>query len=66
MDGETWKVAGSPELRAGETYLLCLRRRPAGTWSPVLLAYGVLREAAGRNGTPILEPVEESFQAGAS
>jgi matrixin len=62
VDGEEWKVFGAPRFTAGESYLLSLRRKPDGLWSPVLLAYGVLRETRGVNGESLLVPADEAFE----
>ncbi len=61
VDGETWMVPGSPRFATGETYLLSLRRKAGDLWTPVLLAYGLLRETPARDGSLLLEPIEDAL-----
>lgn len=59
VDGTGWAVAGAPRFAAGETYMLFLKRRPDGTWQPAVMAWGLLHQIEGRDGSTLLAPVAE-------
>jgi hypothetical protein len=59
-DGErAWLVPGSPSFETGASYLLALRRKNAKVWLPATLAYGVLKEQSGRDGSMVLAPIDD-------
>ncbi len=60
VEGEMWVVPGSPRFAEGESYLLCLQRKPHGGWRPAMMAYGLLHETGGRDGSRLLVPLEEA------
>lgn len=60
--GDTgWLVPGSPRFQPGHVYLLFLRERPTGEWSPEVMAYGILERVEGRDGSRLLAPLDESY-----
>ncbi len=59
-EGPAWVVAGSPRFAPGEVYLLFLARKSDDLWIPAMLSYGLLREAEGSNGVPLLVPFPET------
>jgi len=60
LDGRVWAVAGAPDLRAGERYLVCLRaREDDSAWLPMMLSWGILREELDPGGPALLVPDRE-------
>ncbi len=53
-----WSVAGSPQFEPDTVYLLFLSRRGAA-WQPRLLAYGLLEQIAGADGSMLLTHVRQ-------
>jgi PKD repeat protein len=60
LDGIGWLVAGSPHFEAGGVYLLFLDEKPSGDWLPKTMAYGLLRQIPGRDGSLLLQPLVSS------
>lgn len=58
-DGVGWLVSGSPRFEAGQVYLLFLHERPDGVFLPQMMAYGLLRQISGRDGSTLLAPLLE-------
>jgi PKD repeat protein len=57
---EKWVFPGSPEFEVGGVYLLMLSKKAEGVWLPRMASYGILRQATGRDGSVLLEPLAES------
>ena len=59
LDGQGWLVGGAPRFVDGERYLLMLSGSDVSHMQLAMMAYGVFREVPGRDGSALLQPVEE-------
>ncbi len=57
LDGNIWMVPGSPRFEPGGVYLLFLDEKATGEWLPKTMAYGLLRQIRGRDGSLLLRPL---------
>jgi hypothetical protein len=62
LDGSGWAVPGSPRFTVDGVYLLFLDERPTGEWLPKTMAYGVLRQVIGRDGSTLLAPLAQEAE----
>jgi hypothetical protein len=61
LDGLAWLVAGAPHFEPGQVYLLFLSQKATGEWLPQVMSYGMLRRVLGRDGTTLLEPLDDAY-----
>jgi PKD repeat protein len=56
QNGIGWLVPGSPRFEPGGVYLLFLDEKTDGEWLPKMMAYGLLHQIRGRDGSLLLQP----------
>jgi PKD repeat protein len=62
LGGVGWAVPGAPRFATGGVYLLFLDVRPTGEWLPKTMAYGLLRQVTGRDGSTLLAPLPQDAE----